>query len=213
MRGVSVAQGGREPAYSTAEGEAGVRAAREVVEAAVAGRGKAPPLNLPESFESRAGVFTTLTSHPSGKLRGCIGFAEPIMPLKEALATSARAAALEDGRFAPVTKEELGAILVEVSLLTPPKPIAVRRPDDRVNEVVVGRHGLIVRKGRRGGLLLPQVATDWEWDAEEFLEHTCEKGGYEPDFWKSEEATVLYFEAEVFGEVEPRGEVQRHDGR
>lgn len=196
-------------AYSDAEGEAAVRAARAVVEAAVAGGARAK-VSLPEAFDKRAGVFTTLNRHPGGQLRGCIGFAEPIMPLKEALITSAKAAATEDGRFDPVKVAELPAIVVEVSLLTPPRPIEAKRPEDRVKEVVVGKHGLIVRKGRWGGLLLPQVATDWNWNPEQFLEHTCEKGGFEPDFWKSEEATVLAFEAEVFGEEAPSGPVKRH---
>ena len=146
-------------AYSDAEGEAAVRAARAAVGAAVSGGAK-PKVELPEAFEQRAGVFTTLNRHPGGELRGCIGFAEPVMALKEAIVASAQAAATEDGRFQPVDKEELPAIVVEVSLLTPPKPIISSRPEDRVNEIVVGRHGLIVRKGRRGGLLLPQVATD-----------------------------------------------------
>jgi uncharacterized protein (TIGR00296 family) len=199
-----------EHAYSDAEGEAAVRAARAVVEAAVSGEARNPRLSLPEAFERKAGVFTTLTTHPGEKLRGCVGFAEPVMALKEALATSARAAATEDGRFQPVTKAELAGIVVEVSLLTPPRPIDAERPEDRVNGVVVGRHGLIVRKGRWGGLLLPQVATDWDWGPEEFLEHTCEKAGFEPDFWKSDEATVLAFEAEIFGEESPGGAVRRH---
>jgi uncharacterized protein len=198
-------------AYSDAEGEAAVRAARAVVEAAVSGDDRNPKLSLPESFDHRAGVFTTLNTHPEGKLRGCIGFADPVMALKEGLATSARAAATEDGRFERVVKAELSSIVVEVSLLTPPRPIDAERPEDRLKAVIVGRHGLIVRRGRRGGLLLPQVATDWDWTAEEFLEHTCEKAGYEPDFWKSPEATVLTFEAEVFGEESPRGDVRRHE--
>lgn len=198
------------PAYSDAEGLAAVRAARAVVEAAASGDAANPRLTLPESFDQRAGVFTTLSTHPEGKLRGCIGFADPVMALREALVASARAAATGDGRFERVVKAELAGLVVEVSLLTPPKPIEAEPPEERVKAVIVGRHGLIVRKGKRGGLLLPQVATEWDWTPEEFLEHTCKKAGYEPDFWKREEATVLTFGAEVFGELEPRGAVRRH---
>jgi uncharacterized protein (TIGR00296 family) len=197
-------------AYSAEEGDLAVRAARSVVEAAASGDARDPKLSLPESFDRKAGIFTTLSTHPGGKLRGCVGFAEPVMALRQALATSARAAAVEDGRFEPVTKAELAGLVVEVSLLTPPRAIEAARPEHRVESVVVGKHGLIIRRGRSGGLLLPQVATDWDWSPEEFLEHTCEKGGFEPDFWKRSEATVLAFEAEIFGEESPRGAVRRH---
>ena len=196
-------------AYTLEEGEAAVRAARATVEAAVKAQ-PAPRPALPKKFDNPAGVFTTLSTHPEGKLRGCVGFAEPVLPLKEAIVASATAAAVEDGRFEPVTAEELDGLVVEVSLLTVPTAIVAATPEELVKKVIVGRHGLIVREGRRGGLLLPQVATDWKWDAEEFLARTCQKAGQPLDFWKSPRATVLAFEAEVFTEAEPRGRVVRH---
>ncbi len=198
----------RDHAYTLEEGAAAVRAARATVEAAVKGK-PGPRPAFPKKFDGNAGVFTTLTTHPEGKLRGCVGFAEPVLPLKEAIVASATAAAVEDGRFEPVTADELDGLVVEVSLLTAPKAIVAATPEELVRKVIVGRHGLIVREGRRGGLLLPQVATEWKWTPQEFLEHTCQKAGQPPDFWKSPRATVLAFEAEIFAESEPRGEVVR----
>ncbi len=195
-------------AYSLEEGDAAVGAARSTIEAAVRGT-PGPRPAFPKKFENPAGVFTTLSTHPEGALRGCVGFAEPVMPLKEAIVASAVAAATEDGRFEPVSPAELDAIVVELSLLTAPKPILGSSPEDVIKKVIVGRHGLIVREGRRGGLLLPQVAVELKWNPQEFLEHTCSKAGQPADFWKDPRATVFAFEAEIFAETEPRGNVAR----
>lgn len=200
---------GASDAYTMEEGTAAVRAARAVVDAAVRGAKEAPALDLPASFSRSAGVFTTLSAHPLGELRGCIGFAEPVLPLSEAIKATAAAAALEDRRFAPVEPLELDHLVVEVSLLTPPQLVEADGPEDLVRRVEVGRHGLIVRGGKRGGLLLPQVAPEWGWSSLEFLQHTCSKGGFEPDFWRSADARVLTFEAEVFAESSPYGPVVR----
>lgn len=195
--------------YSFEHGEAAVRVARSVVEAAVrGGRYQRPAMD--GVFERNAGVFTTLNLYPSGTLRGCIGFAEPLMALGAALVQVSRAAALEDTRFSPVVSEELGGLLVEVSLLTPPQEIRVSTPDEIPAAVEVGRHGLIVRQGRARGLLLPQVASEWRWGAQEFLEHTCRKAGLDPDGWRDDGTRVLVFGADVFGESTPSGEVVRH---
>lgn len=198
-------------AYSLEEGTLAVQAARRFVEEAVEGARRASGPPLPERFGQHSGVFVTLARFPGGELRGCVGFAEPVMPLSEALKAASVAAALEDGRFLPVAGEELGSLTVEVSLLTPPKPLRAKGPEAILASVKVGRHGLIIRSGRQGGLLLPQVAVEWAWGSQEFLSHTCQKGGFAADFWKDEGARIWTFEAEVFAEAEPRGAVRRRD--
>jgi hypothetical protein len=196
-------------AYSLEQGTAAVRAARAVIEAAVRGQERPPRLSFPEEFRKRAGVFTTLTKFPHGELRGCVGFAEPVLPLQQAIVASALSAALEDRRFAPVEPMELDHVTVEVSLLTAPAELG---PGDRrrlPEGLEIGRHGLIVRQGHASGLLLPQVASDCGWSPQEFLEHACAKAGLGPDRWRAPEARVLTFEAEVFCEQAPRGPVAR----
>lgn len=200
-------------AYSNDEGLAAVRFARTVVDACVKGGAIPPfPKALPAKFKENAGVFTTLCQFPSGLLRGCVGFAEPVLPLVQAIAQSARAAALEDVRFSPVAEGELADLTVEVSLLTAPVATKAANAKDLVGKVEVGRHGLIARAKGRGGLLLPQVAPEQGWDAEEFLSHTCMKGGFDPDAWRRGEVTIFTFEAEIFAESAPHGEVERHGG-
>jgi len=195
--------------YSEEEGAAAVRGARRAVEASV--QGKRPPrLDLPASFNRKAGVFVTLTTYPSGDLRGCIGFPEPIFPLAKALPDAAISAALRDPRFPPVRPSELERLLVEVSLLTPPAQVVVSRPKEYPAHVRVGQDGLIIERGGARGLLLPQVAVEYGWDAEEFLAHTCAKAGLLPDAWLQDGTRLYRFQAEIFTEVSPRGEIRRH---
>ena len=139
-----------------------------------------------------AGAFVSL--HKGGDLRGCIGHIEPNEPIGTVVPRCAVAACSSDPRFPPVTPGELDAIDLEISLLGPLEPIA--GPQD----ILVGRDGLVVERGRQRGLLLPQVATEWGWDPETFLAHTCEKAGLPRDAWRND-ARVWRFEAEVFGEV------------
>jgi len=136
------------------------------------------------------GAFTTLHLH--GKLRGCIGYVVPTHSLYQTVEETARAAAFEDPRFHPVTAEEAPQLKVEISVLSPLQPI---RPE----EVVIGIHGLMVTKGGRRGLLLPQVPVVWQWDRETFLRQTCLKAGLPPDSWR-QGADLQAFTAEVFGE-------------
>jgi AmmeMemoRadiSam system protein A len=138
------------------------------------------------------GAFVTLHNH--GDLRGCIGHVEATEPLGTVVPRCAVAACSSDPRFPPVTATELDEIDIEVSLLGPLEPIA--GPQD----VDIGRHGLVVERGWQRGLLLPQVATEWNWDAETFLAQTCHKAGLPRDAWK-QGAKLWRFEAEVFGEA------------
>src|ERR1035437_9965691 len=140
------------------------------------------------------GVFTTLYL-PRGfhrQLRGCVGYAAPIAPLYRAVAETARAAAFDDSRFLPVTKEEAPRLEISLSVLSGLFPI---RPE----AVEVGRHGLVISQGTRRGLLLPQVPIEHGWDREAFLEQTCRKAGLPPDAWRKS-ATIVAFTAEVFGD-------------
>lgn len=193
--------------FSEEEGERAVRAARAIVDAHVHGRGP-PKLDLPGSFDAPGGVFTTLKTHPADRLRGCIGIPEPIMSLREALVRSAMSAATEDPRFPRVSPGELGAIKVEVTLMTPPETIQVGRPEELLDKVRIGVHGLIAIRGGMRGLLLPQVPVEQGWDVEEFLRHTCWKAGLPMEAWRDGVTRFQWFTGQVFSEVEPRGEVR-----
>jgi hypothetical protein len=135
------------------------------------------------------GAFVTLTE--GGDLRGCIGFTEPLFPLAETVVRAGIYAATEDPRFRPVSAAELKSLAYEISVLTPLKKV------ENPALVQVGRHGLVVAKDGRRGLLLPQVATENGWDREEFLRQTCLKAGLEPDAWRKG-AEIFSFEAIVF---------------
>lgn len=135
-------------------------------------------------------AFTTL--HLRGRLRGCIGYVLPNQPLYQTVAETARAAAFDDSRFEPVTRDEASELKVEISVLSLLRPIV---PED----VVIGKHGLVVTQGSRRGLLLPQVPVEWDWDRETFLSQTCMKAGLAPDAWRHD-AELQAFTAEVFGE-------------
>lgn len=161
------------------------------------------PARLPARAPAprRAGAFVTL--HLGGRLRGCIGHVEPDRRLDDVVRSCAVAAATEDPRFPPLTPEELPRVSLEISVLGPLEPV------QRLEQVVVGRHGLVVEQGRRRGLLLPQVATDWGWDPRTFVQQTCRKAGLPADAWPGGGATLYRFEADVFGEPSSAGDVPR----
>lgn len=138
------------------------------------------------------GAFVTLKRRRDGELRGCIGRTSA----REALGATVMqvaVAATRDHRFEPVRPAELRAIRIEVSVLTPPAPIAAEG-------VEVGRHGLIVSREGASGLLLPQVPVEQGWNQETFLAQTCRKAGLSLDAWRDADTTLLAFTAEVFGE-------------
>ncbi|MGB2627190.1 MAG: AmmeMemoRadiSam system protein A [Candidatus Acidiferrum sp.] len=136
------------------------------------------------------GAFVSL--HMKGKLRGCIGIVEPVATLGETIARCAVSAATDDPRFSPLRPEEVESVEIEVSVLSPAVPIAAE-------EVVVGLHGLLLEKGSRRGLLLPQVAVEHGLNRQQFLEETCRKAGLDADAWRSEETRILAFTCEVVG--------------
>jgi len=171
--------------------------ARASIEARLCGR-PAPQMEPPggHGVRCRSGVFVTLRR--DGALRGCIGNFTSEVPLYENVSEMACSAAFSDPRFSPVRAEELPSIDIEISVLTPMREI------DDVNEIEVGRHGIYIQKGYARGVLLPQVATENNFDRETFLQHTCMKAGLEPDCWK-EGARISIFEAEIFGDRDEQG--------
>jgi uncharacterized protein (TIGR00296 family) len=178
------------------EGAMAVRSARAAIEHVIARKPASARAQAPV-FSEKRGVFVTLTK--MGVLRGCIGFPYPVMPLGEAVVHAAAAAALEDPRFPPVEKKELGDIRLEVTILTVPVPVE-GSPENRPESIVIGKHGLIARGMGRSGLLLPQVATEQGWDARTFLDHTCIKAGLPAQCWKRPSVEVLAFEGQIFSE-------------
>ncbi len=192
---------------SSTEGTALVRYARSVISSHYSRKTPPAPESLKEFFNEDRGVFVTLETYPEKELRGCIGYPEPIMPLGDAVKDAAVSAATRDPRFPPVRESELDNLIVEVSVLTKPELIKVKKPMEYAKEVVVGRDGLIVEKGYFRGLLLPQVPVEWKWDAEEFLSNTCMKAGLNPDAWLLHATKIYKFSAQIFSETSPAGEV------
>ncbi|HXD73570.1 MAG TPA: AmmeMemoRadiSam system protein A [Vicinamibacterales bacterium] len=168
-----------------------LKIARDAIAARIAG--EAPPAIVAGS--RHAGAFVSIHRH--GELRGCIGHIEADRPLAEVVAQCAVSAANFDPRFSAVTADELADAEIELSVLGPLEPIA--GPE----QIEIGRHGLLVARDARRGLLLPQVATEWKWDAVTFLGQTCRKAGLPITAWK-EGAAIWRFEADVFSEAAVR---------
>jgi AmmeMemoRadiSam system protein A len=165
--------------------------AHEAIIAFVEGRDISFPVPSPHLAEPR-GVFTTIYS--GGELRGCVGFPVPTLPLFKAVAETARAAASEDPRFAPVSLPEARSLRISISILS---PLTSTTP----SEIEIGRHGLVISQGSRRGLLLPQVPVEHGWDRGTFLEQTCLKAGLAPNAWCTG-AHIEAFSAEVFGDYD-----------
>ena len=166
--------------------------ARRALEARVR-RQRPPEAEQGGALDWPRGAFVSI--HCRGDLRGCLGRIEPDVPLAETVAQLAASVSDSDPRFDPVRPAELDALDVEISVLTPDREVA------SIGEVDVGRHGVIIEKDGRRGLLLPQVAVEHSWDAETFVSHTCLKAGLPADAWRHG-ARIFVFEAQVFGETD-----------
>lgn len=164
-----------------------------------------------EKLLQPCGVFVTINSieNEEKELRGCIGYPYPTDPLVEAVIQSAISAATQDPRFDPLTKDELDKVVFEVSVLTPPQVLEVKRPQDYPSKIRIGEDGLIIEKGMFKGLLLPQVPVEWNWDQEEFLCQCCIKAGLPPDNWLLPVTRIQKFQAIIFEEETPNGRVKR----
>ena len=154
-------------------------------------------VDLPEAsgvFAESCGAFVTL--HKDGQLRGCIGSMVGHAPLVETIREMAIAAATKDPRFGTVKSSELSHIDLEISVLSPMKRIK------DVEEIEIGKHGILMKRGMQQGVLLPQVATEYGWSRQTFLEHTCQKSGLSSDAWMDSETVIEIFSADVFAEKE-----------
>jgi AmmeMemoRadiSam system protein A len=169
-----------------------LRIARKSIGAALAGKPSERTTESSIALMERCGAFVTLHLH--GDLRGCIGYIEARFPLVETVGEAAAKAALEDPRFLPLTEEELKDVVIEISALSPLKMIS------NVEEIEVGKHGLVIEAGNTRGLLLPQVATEYGWSREQFLSQTCRKAGLASDAWKRKGITIYSFTSDVFAE-------------
>jgi uncharacterized protein len=159
----------------------------------------------------KAGIFVTLnylTISRQEYLRGCIGFPMPEKRLHESVIEAAIAAATQDPRFAPVDRKELDNIIFEISILTLPQEIKTN-PAGYKNEIKLARDGLILHCRFGSGLLLPQVPVELKWDVDEYLANICYKAGAPSDAWLDPTSKLYKFQAIVFKEIEPRGNVVR----
>jgi len=177
--------------------------------------GKCPqvPNDISPKLKEPCGVFVTLNSIQKGtkQLRGCIGLPYPTSPLVNAIIEAAVCAATRDPRFPPVDLQELDNIVFEVSVLTPPELVEVEKPTDYFSKIKVGRDGLILEQGYHKGLLLPQVPVEWKWDVETFLCQTAIKAGLSADSWLMKGTKIYRFEAIIFVESTPKGDVKRKE--
>lgn len=197
---------------SLEEGRLLVKLARKAVEEYLKNRKRIrPPENIPEKLMQPRGVFVTINSveGEEKELRGCIGLPYPTTPLAEAVIESAISSATQDPRFYPLSLEELDSVVFEVSVLTPPQLVEVENPSEYPSKIKVGVDGLIIERGFYRGLLLPQVPVEWGWGEEEFLCQCCLKAGLPPDCWLMKGTKVYKFQAIIFEEETPKGEVRR----
>ena len=203
------AAGDRIKAYSLSEGELLVKAARNAIEIYLTSsnfRREAVENGL-SGFERRHGVFVTIYHYPTRTLRGCIGFTEGVKPIRELIVDAAVSAAAEDPRFVPLSPPEFEHITIEVSLLSEPVRIT-GEPSEIRKKVRVGEDGLMIEYGYNRGLLLPIVAVEEGWGAEEFLDNVCIKAGMETNMWRRRGVSIYKFSTQIFAEAEPRGKVK-----
>lgn len=197
---------------SLGEGRFLVNLARKAVEEYLkCGKRLELPEKVNEKLMHSCGVFVTINKVRNGEkeLRGCIGYPYPTSPLAEAVIDSAISSATQDPRFQPLSIKELEKVVFEISVLTPPQIIEVEKPSQYPQKIEIGQDGLIVERGIFKGLLLPQVPVEWRWDEEEFLCQCCIKAGLPPDCWLLKDTKIYKFQAIIFEEEKPGGEVKR----
>ncbi len=200
--------------YSLEEGIYLVKLARRAVEEYLT-RGvviEPPPDTPPRLLKDDYGVFTTIEKLTGDKLelRGCIGYPEGYRNVAYATIYSAIAACCQDPRFPAMTADELDEVIFEVSILSPLVQLP-QNPKEYLKLVEVGRHGIVVKRGFYSGLLLPQVPVEECWDAEEFLSNGCMKAWLHADCWLDERTKIYVYEAQLFKEKAPRGEIYERD--
>ena len=181
-----------------ADGKRLVKAARAAVALHFEGRDF-----VLENFSEKRGVFVSIHTFSGKGLRGCIGFSEPLFSLSEGLVKAALQAAFHDPRFLPLRKDELENVVFEVSVLTVPKEV------EDIKKIKIGRDGLIAEYDSCKGLLLPQVFAHYKCTVEQALSMTCEKAGLPGDFWKTGKVKFCSFQADIFSEKSPDGDVEK----
>ncbi len=189
-----------------------VKLARKAIETFLSKRKKIEaPKNAPQILRNPAGVFVTLNKiiDKFEELGGCIGYVLPIKPLIDAVIDVAIAAATEDPRFPPITFDEMSKIIVEVTILTPPEKIDVSDPNEYLTKIKIGRDGLLLRYGSIYGTLLPQVPVEYNWNVKEFLDNLCLKAGLPLKCWKNLDVEIYSYQAAIWKEKEPRGDIIR----
>jgi len=142
-------------------------------------------------FNEKAGVFVTLKKN--GSLRGCIGIIQPTDILARNIITSTRNSALNDHRFPPVRLEEVDRLEIEISILSPPKK-------SKLEDIKIGKHGLIVEGGSLSAIYLPQVATEVGWTFDQWLDSLCDKANLPTSYWKEKEAKFKTFTTQIINE-------------
>ncbi|MEA2004290.1 MAG: TIGR00296 family protein [archaeon] len=157
--------------------------------------------------KERQGVFVTLLAYPKMELRGCIGFPEPVYPLVRAVRMASVSAAVEDPRFPELSSDEFDKVAVEISVLTVPEKIESGNGESYEDKIEIGKNGLIVRGMSRSGLLLPQVPVEWGWNKKQFLVQVCAKAGLSSDAYLSSDIELFKFQAQIFSEKSPGGDV------
>jgi AmmeMemoRadiSam system protein A len=180
-----------EDQFSAEERRATLALARAAIVSALEDKPLRRTASEPSCFSLSQGVFVTLEVY--GKLRGCIGVIEPREPLRESIVHCAQSAAFHDPRFPSLRAEELSDLAIEISVLSELFPIALQ-------QIQIGKHGLLVATENNRGLLLPQVATEHKLSREEFLEETCHKAGLPRAAWRAPQTQIYAFTCEIFRE-------------
>ena len=189
------------------DGKILVKMARTVVTKYLTNNTKILNHDFKEKFSFNAGVFVTINDK-SG-LRGCIGFPLAIKKLSDALTDAAISASTDDPRFPSIRQNELNDLVFEVTVLSDTEEISASLPDEIIQEIKIGRDGLIIEKDFQSGLLLPQVPVEYNWNVEDFLNHTCHKAGLSNDSWKDKTTKISKFQGIIFREILPNGEIIR----
>ena len=192
---------------SDEDGKILVKMARTIVTEYLTNNSKIVNKDFKEKFGFKAGVFVSINDK-SG-LRGCIGFPLAVKKLSDALTDAAISASTEDPRFPSITQNELNGLVFEVTVLSDTEEISASTPDEIIQQIKIGRDGLIIEKGLQSGLLLPQVPVEYNWNIEDFLNHTCHKAGLSNDSWKEKDTEISKFQGIIFREILPNGEIIR----
>ena len=189
------------------DGKILVKMARTVVTKYLTNNTKILDHDFKEKFSFNAGVFVTINDK-SG-LRGCIGFPFAMKKLSDALTDAAISASTEDPRFSSIRQNELNNLVFEVTVLSDAEEISTSSPEEIIQEVKIGRDGLIIEKDSQSGLLLPQVPVEYNWNVIDFLNHTCHKAGLPNGSWKDKDTKISKFQGIIFREILPNGEIVR----